>query len=1458
MWGRLSSLAQNPNLASLSKLTKDGIGQLSRITTDVLAEVKAVESKATGESREDGDGWFGESDDDLPGHDDHDRDNHTAHSNSNGTKDAAATYHEEEKREHENEVEVHEENGAAGAVEIDESRAELEPLPHERRADESFSHVDLRSESLETLNADTTHEELRRDDGDDEEEELVERKEASARITPTQSPTTSPSLSFVPSASSRVAKPSTTPKSSSTSRSTRRSPVPSTSSPPLSSPSSPSSSSSAQLQRLQQQVATLTAALSAESGGRQQESAARQQIAAQLGGVSAQLEEARNSSAEAREELDSLQQSFAARDHEVTELTARLRTAQQKWDEEKQTSALLHFEELRQQRETKGSGADEAVQGQEAAEHSDAVYAEMVTQYLAEQARLEVELEEMRQKYEQATQQSAAGRDGGDAEREQRLQDEVNALQSQLEERDATVNELQTQAEEQRQQMDDYRQQVEQISDLEAELQRTADEANEAKNNSVRLSEEAAHLRFQLHERGSKLQLLTTELEQQQQQAESERATLLLRLQASRSPLSPSPSSPSSSSSSTVFPTAPSAEQSAVITQLHSTVEKLRRIIHKLTTERNDVLTVVQSVQNGLITFAEVNAIDVSDDLDDADGPPKDAEEERRRNVQSLVDKLLAGVQARLEQSHSAAASHDTASPVSAALTAQLSALQCALNVERETSAARLADVERLRKVKEEMVGWKDKASTAMAKLREDKAAKEKALTAAMQERELDWERRLYEEQSRREEELGVLKGTIAQLQGQLRTSADASASGADHAEEAAALVAQREEEIQQLRASRAEISAQLHALRSAEAEHLDKITHLESVIASTTNDTEQRKAQLSSTVTQLTQEKQELSSTVKQLESSLQALRGELHAAREEAAALIAALDAECAAQRERVVELERVQLEEREQTERGWQERDEHWKAREDDYATERDSYVAQVEELQRRLSEVQAEMKADMEARKEVLEGKVKETGKQMEEERRREKRERILLEGRIRELLEERERERREQDDEMQQLRDGGADRQRYEQQLSEKDRTIQQLRDERSQDHVAHLHAMKALRDEYDGLRAQHADLLQRWEERMGIEKELHAAVAHRQEQLRALQSNAAAWQQRDEERDAEIAQLHVRCAEAEKASERARQHLKEATAIIRQQYDEALQDIERQTIEIEGLRAQEEKGRAAAELCDQLSAELEAKEGECRANVEALNNLQLVLESVQAEHDDARGTLEAELSTLREQVDRLRLTEQQLREAHVTISFLQSSVASLRSDLLSAQSAVAAAQQENASLRASFSATVDRLKAFASDDHLIDRRLVVKLLVTFFERGQKEDTLHLMYRMLGLSDEDKERIERGRRGKGIGGHLYGLTSYVSMLSPFDASSAPMKVDTEDASLADLWVDFLLKEAREAEASKGGGTASVDAATAIANTNETVVGATTAAPESAPSATSSSFPTAAATPPATTS
>lgn len=94
--------------------------------------------------------------------------------------------------------------------------------------------------------------------------------------------------------------------------------------------------------------------------------------------------------------------------------------------------------------------------------------------------------------------------------------------------------------------------------------------------------------------------------------------------------------------------------------------------------------------------------------------------------------------------------------------------------------------------------------------------------------------------------------------------------------------------------------------------------------------------------------------------------------------------------------------------------------------------------------------------------------------------------------------------------------------------------------------------------------------------------------------------------------------------------------------------------------------------------------------------------------------------------------------------------------------------------------------------------------------MTYFERPHKDDVLSLMYRMLKFTPEEKQRVESGRVG--IGGRLKGWVSYLpSLMADGGQEGGAMKSVTDDSSLADLWVDFLL-----AEAEKGAGGAAASA------------------------------------------
>lgn len=65
-----------------------------------------------------------------------------------------------------------------------------------------------------------------------------------------------------------------------------------------------------------------------------------------------------------------------------------------------------------------------------------------------------------------------------------------------------------------------------------------------------------------------------------------------------------------------------------------------------------------------------------------------------------------------------------------------------------------------------------------------------------------------------------------------------------------------------------------------------------------------------------------------------------------------------------------------------------------------------------------------------------------------------------------------------------------------------------------------------------------------------------------------------------------------------------------------------------------------------------------------------------------------------------------------------------------------------AEQEEAAMLRRALAESMKRINLLNSDSSaMVDRRIVVKLLVTFFERKQSREVLALMSRMLGFTGE---------------------------------------------------------------------------------------------------------------------
>ncbi|CAI5468308.1 unnamed protein product [Closterium sp. Yama58-4] len=139
-----------------------------------------------------------------------------------------------------------------------------------------------------------------------------------------------------------------------------------------------------------------------------------------------------------------------------------------------------------------------------------------------------------------------------------------------------------------------------------------------------------------------------------------------------------------------------------------------------------------------------------------------------------------------------------------------------------------------------------------------------------------------------------------------------------------------------------------------------------------------------------------------------------------------------------------------------------------------------------------------------------------------------------------------------------------------------------------------------------------------------------------------------------------------------------------------------------------------------------------------------------------------------------------------------------------------------------------------RLNRMSSDsDFTVDRRIVIKLLVTYFQRKHSKEVLDLMARILGFSEEDKQRVGLAAAGHmGVGGGaaggvrgVFGLPGRLvgglfgggaSVGGVGGSTGALASIADDSTTFTDLWIDFLLKESESRDLSTGimGGGAAV--------------------------------------------
>ncbi|KAG8391888.1 hypothetical protein BUALT_Bualt01G0233700 [Buddleja alternifolia] len=220
--------------------------------------------------------------------------------------------------------------------------------------------------------------------------------------------------------------------------------------------------------------------------------------------------------------------------------------------------------------------------------------------------------------------------------------------------------------------------------------------------------------------------------------------------------------------------------------------------------------------------------------------------------------------------------------------------------------------------------------------------------------------------------------------------------------------------------------------------------------------------------------------------------------------------------------------------------------------------------------------------------------------------------------------------------------------------------------------------------------------------------------------------------------------------------------------------------------------------------------ELNRKVTSCMSTIDAKNveilNLQTALGQYYAEIE-AKERLGEELSVAKEESSRL---SKQLEEANQQAEASNREKEEILGKLSQAERMFAEGknrtkklEEDNAKLRRALEQSMTRLNRMSVDsDFLVDRRIVIKLLVTYFQRNHSKEVLDLMVRMLGFSDEDKQRIGVAQQGAGKGvvrGVLGFPGRLVGGILGGGSAEAHSTMASDNQSFADLWVDFLLDE-----------------------------------------------------------
>jgi len=290
------------------------------------------------------------------------------------------------------------------------------------------------------------------------------------------------------------------------------------------------------------------------------------------------------------------------------------------------------------------------------------------------------------------------------------------------------------------------------------------------------------------------------------------------------------------------------------------------------------------------------------------------------------------------------------------------------------------------------------------------------------------------------------------------------------------------------------------------------------------------------------------------------------------------------------------------------------------------------------------------------------------------------------------------------------------------------------------------------------------------------------------------------------------------CREALETKEKELKRLREHLLDVEEAEDRDEMSIEE--------RVEEEKRRVEEKFekeVERLSMQLMEKEDGLNRKIKEVENLNRALGSFYADQEQMDGrTNEAKEARqkLRETSGKLRETMELLEKKTMEMEELERKRGRAEEKFKDASRKCAEATAQSTKLRVALTQAIKKIARLSSssagcddgeNEVFIDKSVITKLLVTYFERNFSEEVLELMSRLLNMEDSQREAIVLGaRRATGVIskvaraplGIARGVGKAFGAISGVGLRVVGATGENAEVPVADLFIDFLLKEAEE--------------------------------------------------------